>query len=86
MGAFPWGEPGTRLEKFTGPEPWQAALLTRMGNGLPLLIQTAIQEAAASGHGVGKSALVFLDHHLEPSLPSFPDTRGVVTANTENPA
>jgi hypothetical protein len=79
MGAFPWGEPGTRLEKFTGPEPWQTALLTRIGNGLPL--NRAIQEAAASGHGVGKSALV--SWIIIWALSTKPDTRGVVTANTE---
>ena len=79
MGAFPWGEPTTRLERFKGPEPWQATLLSRIRDGLPL--NRAIQEAAASGHGVGKSALVAWI--IIWSISTKPDTRGVVTANTE---
>lgn len=79
MGAFPWGEPGTRLEKFSGPEPWQEKLLLRIKAGLPL--GRAIQEATASGHGVGKSACV--SWIIIWALVTKPDTRGVVTANTE---
>lgn len=79
LGAFPWGEAGTRLAAFTGPEPWQATLLGRIRDGLPL--HRAIQEATASGHGVGKSALV--SWIILWATTTFPDTRGVVTANTE---
>jgi hypothetical protein len=80
MGAFPWGEPGTRLADSSGPEPWQRDLLLRVGAGLINLNQ-AIQEATASGHGVGKSACV--SWLIKWSLETLPDTRGVVTANTE---
>lgn len=79
LGAFPWGEPGTRLAKFQGPEPWQREILSRIRDGLPL--PRAIQLATASGHGVGKSALVAWI--LIWSISTKPDTRGVVTANTE---
>jgi hypothetical protein len=79
MGAFPWGVEGTRLAKFKGPELWQAELLRRIHSGLPL--NKAIQEATASGHGVGKSACVAWI--ILWSITTFPDTRGVVTANTE---
>lgn len=78
-GAFPWGEPGTRLAAFSGPEPWQAEILSRIRDGLPH--NKAIQLATASGHGVGKSALV--SWILIWSMATKPDTRGVVTANTE---
>lgn len=80
MGAFPWGEKGSRLEKFTGPEQWQSDLLCRIRDGL-LTIDQAIQEAVASGHGVGKSALV--SWIIKWACDTKPDTRGVVTANTE---
>lgn len=80
MGAFPWGEPGTRLEKFSGPEPWQREKLEHIRDGLtsPAAV---IQEAAASGHGVGKSALVAW--LIKWGIDTRPDAIGVVTANTE---
>lgn len=80
MGAFPWGEEGTRLAKETGPEPWQRDLLCRLRDGL-LDTNTAIQEATASGHGVGKSCCVAWI--IIWAVSTKPDTRGVVTANTE---
>ncbi len=79
-GAFPWGEPGTRLASFLGPEPWQAIILAKIRDGL-LTPDRAIQEATASGHGVGKSALV--SWIIKWACDTKPDTRGVVTANTE---
>ena len=79
LGAFPWGESGTRLAAFKGPEPWQSEILSRIRDGLPL--SSAIQLATASGHGVGKSALV--SWILIWGMATKPDTRGVVTANTE---
>jgi len=79
LGAFPWGEPGSRLEQFSGPEPWQREILCKIRDGLP--VQKAIQLATASGHGVGKSALV--SWIILWSMATAPDTRGVVTANTE---
>lgn len=80
MGAFPWSEPGTRLATFSGPEPWQRRILERLRDGL-LTPEKAIQEATASGHGVGKSACV--SWIILWSISTLPDTRGVVTANTE---
>lgn len=81
MGAFPWGEPNSRLEDNDGPEEWQRELLGRIRDGL-LTPNEAIQEATASGHGVGKSALV--SWIIKWATDTKPDTRGVVTANTEN--
>lgn len=79
-GAFPWGEEGTRLATFPGPTEWQTGVLGRIRDGL-LTPNRAIQEAVASGHGVGKSALV--SWIILWSTTTKPDTRGVVTANTE---
>ena len=81
MGAFPWGEPETRLEKFPdGPEPWQREILGHIKAGL-LNINQAIQLAVASGHGIGKTALV--SWIILWAISTKPDSRGVVTANTE---
>ena len=77
-GAFPWGE-GSLAGK-TGPEPWQNEILQRLEDGL-IDISTAIKLAVASGHGVGKSTLV--SWIVLWAFSTFPDTKGVVTANTE---
>jgi hypothetical protein len=74
---FPWGQ--GELTSRSGPEQWQADLLTRIGNGLSP--SQAVLEAVASGHGVGKSALV--SWIILWALSTATDTRGVVTANTE---
>jgi hypothetical protein len=55
MYAFPWGS--GELEGQTGPDRWQAEQLQRIGQAIrddPHGFR--IQEALASGHGVGKSA------------------------------
>lgn len=77
--AFPWGEPGSELANAAGPEPWQEALLRRMGESLSP--DEALLLATTSGHGVGKSALVAWI--ILWAMSTFPDTRGVITANTE---
>lgn len=78
--AFPWGEPNTVLADQEGPDGWQTGLLTEIRDGLKTLDE-AIQEAVASGHGVGKSALVAW--LILWAISTFEDTKGVVTANTE---
>lgn len=80
MGAFPWNEPGTFLETESGPNNWQLDVLAAIRDGL-LDINTAIKIARASGHGIGKSALV--SWLIKWACDTAPDTRGVVTANTE---
>lgn len=80
LGAFPWGEPDTLLERFQGPEPWQVEILIAIRDGL-LDVSSAIQIAVASGHGIGKSALVAMI--ILWAYTTAPDTLGVVTANTE---
>lgn len=80
LGAYPWGEPGTVLEKFDGPDTWSRELFERIRLGL-LTPDQAIQEATASGHGIGKSATVAW--LILWAFCTFPDTRGTITANTE---
>jgi hypothetical protein len=78
-GAFPWGEEGTVLEHSV-LDPWQIGILQALKDGL-LNVEEAIQLAVASGHGIGKSALVAII--ILWAFTTAPDTRGVVTANTE---
>src|SRR4029077_2224265 len=78
--AFPWGQPGTQLEAFDGPMPWAKALMERVRVGL-LTPEDAITEAFASGHGIAKSTTVA--QLILWAFTTFPDCRGVVTANTE---
>ena len=79
LGAFPWGEPGP-LEAYSGPSAWQVQILSDIRDGLLTSVE-AILIARASGHGIGKSALVAWI--VLWAMTTFPDTRGVVTANTE---
>ena len=76
---FPWGEPG-ELENFDGPDDWQKKILSDVRDGL-ISMAEAIQIAVASGHGIGKSALV--SWIILWAMSTMADTKGVVTANTE---
>ena len=78
--AFPWGEVG-ELEHQLGPEEWQIQILTDLGNGV-IDVSTAVQLARTSGHGIGKSACV--SWIILWAISTYEDTKGVVTANTEN--
>jgi hypothetical protein len=79
--AYPWGIKGTELERFTGPRQWQIDQLTRLTARLQSNPFDVIQEAVASGHGIGKSAEISIIAQW--ALFTSPDTRGVITANTE---
>lgn len=81
--AFPWGEEG-ELKEYNGPDEWQVQTLKDIGSKLKqnkITTSQAIQIAIASGHGVGKSALVAWI--ILWALSTHEDTKGVVTANTE---
>ena len=85
MGAWEWGASG-RLANFTGPNYWQEDQLKGIRDRLQSTtnLTEALQpilEATASGHGVGKSAEV--SWICKWGIDTLPDTRGVVTANTE---
>jgi hypothetical protein len=86
--AYPWGKPNTELANEAGPRKWQRKILSRIGERLKAgeatpqkVIQEVIQMCVASGHGIGKSALVAWI--LKWAMDTFEDTRGVVTANTD---
>jgi hypothetical protein len=76
--AFEWGE--GELSNYEGPDDWQKETLCAIRDGL-LSINDAIQIAVASGHGIGKSALV--SWIILWAMATKPNTRGVVTANTD---
>jgi hypothetical protein len=62
MLAFPWGQPGTPLEHFTGPRKWQREVLSDIAEHIKQnkgkLDFDTLREAVSSGRGIGKSALV----------------------------
>lgn len=83
LAAFDWGK--GELKDFSGPDEWQRDILNMMGDKLragEIGVQDAIQIAVASGHGIGKSALV--SWIILWAISTHEDTKGVVTANTEN--
>ena len=93
--SYPWGEKGTDLEHQTGPDTWQIKILTDVKEALEAGAAASdaivdalegnahvIREAVASGHGVGKSALVAW--LILWAMSTFEDTKGIVTANTQN--
>lgn len=83
--AYPWGKPGP-LEKYTGPDLWQADFLKQLGEEVrkrnfdghtPVL---PIRFTTASGHGIGKSVLVaFIVNWI---MSTRAHAQGTVTANT----
>lgn len=84
MYAYPWGEPGTELAGDSGPRKWQREFLSRVGRELRAkrtTIHRIVKEAVASGHGIGKSALVAW--LIDWAMSTKEDTRGIITAGTE---
>jgi hypothetical protein len=81
--AYPWGE--SELSNHTGPDEWQTKVLLDIGEKLTSgsinNFAEVIREATASGHGVGKSALV--SWLINWAMDTLEFTRGVVTANTD---
>lgn len=78
MYAFPWGRGD--MAGMTGPDAWQRDVLAEIKANIDGGAKRPLKLAVASGHGVGKSALVAW--LLLWSMSTCPDTRGVVTANT----
>ena len=83
--SYPWDEEGTILKGEKGPDTWQKDLLIRIGDKVRENtisgVQDAIREAVASGHGIGKSALVAWI--IQWFMSTRPHCQVVVTANTE---
>jgi hypothetical protein len=80
---YPWGEAG-ELARHSGPRDWQADILDAIGQHLraPATRCKPLRIAVASGHGIGKSALIAQITHW--ALSTAADTRVVITANTDN--
>lgn len=62
MLVFPWGQPGTPLEHFSGPRKWQRRVLQSLTDHIQQnngkLDFDTFRMATSSGRGIGKSALV----------------------------
>jgi hypothetical protein len=80
---YPWGETG-ELRDHPGPRTWQADILGLIGEHLrdPATRFKPLRIAVASGHGIGKSALIAQLTHW--AMSTMADTRVVITANTDN--
>jgi hypothetical protein len=80
--AYRWGEGA--LKGVTGPRAWQRDVMTVIKEHLenPATQYTPCRIARASGHGIGKSALIAM--LIKWGLDTGVDTRIVITANTEN--
>lgn len=86
MMAWPWGEPGTPLARFKGPDANQTKFLRDLGKDIrerrfdgytPV---APIRKSIASAHGTGKTALgAMLAWFI---LSTRPDSIGTVTAGT----
>ena len=82
MSQYNWGEGDLKDE--TGPREWQTRVLKQIGSHLsnPKTRFDPLQIAVASGHGIGKSAL--MAWLTQWGVTTMVDTRGMITANTEN--
>jgi hypothetical protein len=78
--AYGWGE-GV-LKESTGVRPWQREILQHIGRHLQDKSSryTPCQIAVASGHGIGKSALIAMVCHW--AMSTCDDCKIIVTANT----
>jgi len=78
--AYPWGEPGELATSKL--RAWQEDTLGFIGESLRADPFRPVRIARATGHGVGKSGLgaILGDWAFNTCV----DTRGVITANTEN--
>src|SRR5688572_17448264 len=90
---YPWGKKGTILERETGPDVWQTAVLEELGKQLKLRLLTpeeqqraigkvlsaVIRLAVASGNGPGKTTLAAWIIYW--FISTRPNPQIVVTAN-----
>src|SRR5688572_20804843 len=86
----PWGEPGTFLEKWDGPDEWQRKALQTIDQQLAKIAEggvegdlgNTIRMAVSSGHGVGKTALI--SWIIQWFMATRPNPQVVATAGTQN--
>ncbi|WP_034159081.1 terminase [Sphingomonas sp. ERG5] len=79
---YPWGRGA--LSGVVGPRGWQREVLNTIGAHLadPATRHVPCRIARASGHGIGKSALIAMV--VKWALDTCIDTRIILTANTES--
>lgn len=83
---YPWGEPGPLQHHADGPDAWQRALLTWLGEAAKARAfdgHTAVapvRAAVSSGHGIGKS--VMAAWLVDWIMSTRPHCQGTITANT----
>lgn len=79
--AYPWGD--GQLKDIAGPRAWQRDVLGAIGAHLsnPGTRHTPCRIARASGHGIGKSALIGMV--VKWALDTCVNTKVMITANTE---
>ncbi len=80
---YPWGEPNGSLKDEDGPDEWQSDFLRKLGKAVRdgANLSEAIRVAVASGHGIGKTAVVAWIIQWFLSTREFPQV--VVTASTQ---
>lgn len=84
--AFPWGEPGTALERYREPRVWQCEVLEWLGAEIRarrfdgITPVPPIRGAVSSGHGAGKGALTGM--LVNWIMSTRRDAKGTITANT----
>jgi hypothetical protein len=86
---YPWGKRNTPLEHHKGPRGWQREMLTEVRDQIRYnrerqdfgLIPELLQEAVASGRGIGKSAFFGIISHWMQSVNL--GSTVMVTANTQ---
>ncbi len=80
--AYSWGS--GKLADSPGPRAWQEDILGTISNHLddPAKRYQPLQVAVASGHGIGKSALI--GQIINWAMSTHTDCKVVMTANTEN--
>ena len=80
--AYPWGKGA--LTGMRGPRAWQREVMATIAAHLadPATRHTPCRIARASGHGIGKSALIAM--LIKWGLDTCVDTRIIATANTES--
>lgn len=81
--SFPWSTPGSPLERHAAPRAWQLDILGIIRDHLanPDTRYQPCQIAVASGHGIGKSALIGM--LIKWALDTCENTRIVCTSNTD---
>lgn len=77
--AYPWGVKDTPLAHADGPDDWQIEVLSAIRDRD---VERTTRIAVASGHGVGKTALVAWINHWFQAV--HPNNQAVTTANTQN--